>query len=190
MNIPNLQITQTFGQISLQQKQASIEIQQSKVRMDMESEAPVVEIDKSSGSLQIDQSKSWAAYGSMPSTQMSARISSQARSLANQGIAKTARNGDRFAAIHQSTNVVAEIASKVYLERPNISYVGSASTFNVDVSYTPDQISVRPIQGVVEIQVDTQKPIIRSNPAQVNIGMERYASIQIDWVGSHVDQRL
>jgi hypothetical protein len=188
--IPQLQITQTYGQISIRQDHGGVEMQQPRAKLDISTERPVVEVERAKGKLEIDQSRAWAAYGMMSPIEVTSRIYSEVRNIALQAIAKKAQEGDRMAAIHQSTEVIAELAAEKSIEFVEMEYFGEASYDNVDVSYTPDQLSFRPIDGTVNIQATPQKPIIERVPAQVTIGMEKYPSIQISVAGQHIDQLL
>jgi hypothetical protein len=188
--IPQLQITQTYGQISIRQDHGGLEIQQPRARLDISTQKPVVEVDRIKGNLEIDQSKAFAAYGIMSPIEVTSRIYSEVRNIALQAIAKKAQDGDRMAAIHQSTDVIAELAAEKSIQFSGMQFLGEASYDNVDISYTPDQLSFRPINGEVNIQVEPQKPMIERIPARVEIGMERYPSIQISLTGQHIDQLL
>jgi hypothetical protein len=190
MRIPQLQITQTFGQISIRQDHGGVDIQQPRAKMDIYIDKPVVEIERAKGRLEIDQSKALAAYGMMSPIEMTSRIYSEVRNIALQAIAKKAQDGDRMAAIHQSTDVIAQLAAEKSIEFSEMQYFGEASYDNVDISYTPEQLSFHPINGAVNIQVEPQKPVIERVPAKVTIGMEHYPSIQISVAGQHIDQLL
>jgi hypothetical protein len=190
LRIPQLQITQTYGQISIRQDHGGVEIQQPRAKMDVTTERPRIEIERVKGKLEIDQSKAWEAYGIMSPIEVTSRIYSEVRNIALQAIAKKAQEGDRMAAIHKSTNVIPELAAEKSIEFLEMEYFGEASYDNVDVSYTPDQLSFRPINGEVNIQVEPQKPLIERVPAKVTIGMERYPSIQITVAGQHINQLL
>jgi hypothetical protein len=190
MKIPQLQINQAFGQISIRQDHGGVKIQQPKAKVNITTENPRVEIERSEGELTIDQSKAWAAYGLINPVELTRSIADQARSMAYQAMAKKAQDGDRMAAIHQSTDVIAELAQEKFSQTHELRVAKAASYDNVDIFYTPDQLTFRPMKGSVNVQVQPQKPIIERVPSQVMIGMERYPSIQISWAGQHIDQLL
>lgn len=190
MNIPKLQISQTYGSISIRQDHGGLEIKQPRAKVEMITENPRLEIERSEGNLSIDQSKAWAAYGMINPIELTTSIAEQARNMGYQAIAKKAQDGDRLAAIHRSTDVIAELAHEKFFQSHELRIAKEASYDNVDVYYTPDQLTFRPIKGSVNIQIDPQKPTIEYIPSQVTIGMERYPSIQISWAGQNIDQLL
>lgn len=190
MNIPQIQISQTLGQISIRQNSGGIEIEQPKAQMEIKSDLPDLIIEISRGGLEIDQKKAWAAYGIMSPLETRERIYSQVKDLTNQWIAQIAQKGDQMAAIHKSTDVIAELAQYKTVSFPELNYVGEASSSNVDLNYQPDQLSFHSERAQVDIQVLLQKPIIKRIPAQVHIGMERYQKLQISVAGQNVNRTM
>jgi hypothetical protein len=188
--IPQLQITQTFGQISIQQDPGGVRIQQPKAKMEINTKEPSINIDRSKGKLEIDQSKAWAALGLMNPLKLNSKIYSQVRGKFNQTIGEIARNGDRMAAIHQSTSVIPELAKESTRKSYKLDYTGEASNSNVDFSYTPDKLSSNLVKGAVNIHAEAQRPIIERVPAKAMIGMERHPAINVDWLGKNIDYIL
>jgi hypothetical protein len=190
VNIPKLHISQTYAQLSIRQDPGGVEIEQPKAKVEIKTQLPSMEIERVESKLEIDQSKAWDAYGIINPLEMNSRIYGQVRdSVVPQAIAKIAQDGDRMAAIHRSTGVIAELAAESWVEL-QVNFAGEASYNNVDVNYTPDQLSFRLVEGVVNIQVEPQWPIIQHKPSQVNIAVEKYPSIQIEWRGRNVDRML
>jgi hypothetical protein len=186
--IPPLQITQTFGQISIQQDNGGVRIQQPEAKMEISTELPEIEIEKTMGNLKIDQSKAWAAYGIMSPLEMISRIYSESRNIALRATEKTAKEGDRMAAVHQSKDVIAELAKENSFGFLDVEFAGKASGNNVDIDFTHGTLDVGYLISSVNIQVQPQKPIIESVPAQVSVGMNEYPSIQISVTGQQIDQ--
>jgi hypothetical protein len=188
--ISQLQVTQTFGQISIQQDHGGVRIQQPKAKMEINTRDPLINMDRSEGKLEIDQSKAWAAFGLMNPLKLNSKINTQIRGKFNQTIAGIAQAGDRLAAIHKSTNVISELAKESTRKSYKLNYTGEASNSNVDISYTLDKLNSDLIEGTVTIDAVAQRPLIERVPAKTMIGMERYPAINVDWLGKNIDYIL
>jgi hypothetical protein len=188
--VSQFQITQTFGQISIQQDHGGVRIQQPEAKMEINTKNPLISMDRAKGKLEIDQSKAWSALGIMNPLKLNSKLHSQIRGKFNQTIAEIAQAGDRLAAIHKSTNVISELAKESTRKSYKLDYTGEASNSNVDISFTSDKLNINLIEGTVTIHIEAQQPLIERVPAKTLIGMERYPAINIDWLGKNIDYIL
>ncbi|WP_025027199.1 DUF6470 family protein [Caldalkalibacillus mannanilyticus] len=191
MNIARLQMSQVFGRISIQQDSGGVRLEQPKAEMEIQTKPLTIDIEREKGSMDIDQSRSWAAYGLMNPVEMTARIMDQVKNNVKESIAKIAQDGDRMAAIHRSTDVIAELASeRRIVEFPEFQYASAAEYDNVDITFVADKIHLRPQEARVDIQFVPQRPVIERIPAKVSIHMEQYPSLHIQVVGDQLDIQL
>jgi len=181
-------MTQTYAELSIHQNHGGVRIEQPRAIMNLQTERPTIDIERQKGSMEIDQKRSWEAYGIMSPFDMTKQIHSQTIQNVHKTIAKIAQNGDRMAAIHKSTNVISELASeRRIIEFPEFQYAGEASFDNVDISYVADKIKLNPKDGSVQLDVEPQRPVIERIPAEVNIQVAKYASLQIEVIGLNFD---
>ncbi len=74
--------------------------------------------------------------------------------------------------------LTATVASPIY--DFNIGFIPSAGS--VKIGYDPGSVRVNIEPQRVINNTRTNKPIVDFTPAKVNIGMQRYADLKIDWV--------
>jgi hypothetical protein len=187
MNI-QLQIRQTPGQISINQELGGVKLQQPKAKMEMNIVNPSLEINRQEGSLAIDQTKAWEVYGSIASIKLTEIMARRAHRIVDQGTSRIAQDGDRLAAIHQSTNVIPELSKKNFLKKYDLQIAAAPPLHPVDIHYTPDRLSLSLYPGSVNQHVEIQQVNIERVPSNVHIGMGRYPNLEIDWIGKHIDQ--
>lgn len=188
MHVPPLIIQQTPGKIFIEQDHGGVQIEQPPAKVDMDIEQPRLTIEHEQSKLLIDQSAALATYGLMSPMQMTRRI---VEAIPFEDIiAKMARDGDRLAAVHRSTRVIAELAKEPPRPLTELNYPSPPSTLNVKFDYQPGSVRIDAQEGTVDLKVTPQKADITRIPARVRIGMLQYPSIQIEWTGRLMDDRF
>lgn len=187
MNI-QLQIRQTSGQISINQEFGGVKLQQASARIEMDIISPAVEINRQKGSMEVDQTKAWEVYGSIAPTELNRMMALRAHQIVDQGTRRVALDGDRLAAIHQSTNVIPELAKNNFLKKYDLQIATGSPLHPVDIHYIPDRLSLFLQRGSVNQHVETQQVRIERIPSNVHIGIKRDPHLEIDWIGKHIDQ--
>ncbi|MDW4528208.1 DUF6470 family protein [Rossellomorea marisflavi] len=183
MNIPQIRIqsinatisiSTTPGQFDMQQPNADVDIQQPQAKM---------YIERTPSKLTIDQSE---ARADMDLKSIRRRI----EDFANQGyqdwlegMARVSGDGDELMMIENGGNALTEQAERnstgpIY--DFNIGFIPSAGS--VKIGYDPGSVRVNIEPQRVINNTRTNKPIVDFTPAKVNVGMQRYADLKIDWV--------
>lgn len=181
---PRLQIRQTYAAIGIQTQRGSFEIRQPHARVNPKTEPAKLTIDREPARLDINADKAWDALAQGPSLQTFLRIYAGGRQAILEQIAEIAQKGDRMAAIHIPHDPFAEAA--IEWSRPiriAEAVAGAPHYDNVDVTFTPEQLSMsfRPAQVIFDPV--TFKPEIQYQRGHVNIYLRQRNSIEIRVVG-------
>ena len=180
MNIPTIQIRQQPAKLGIEQQRAQLNLRQQRATVDMRTEAPQLRMTQPNGQLSIDQSRAWHALGIGGHLDMLRSIYSAARGIANESIARIAREGDQMMAIHNGRNAVADIAaSRRFVTYSEFQFPGPASFDNVDISYTARKPDIELIRGRVDYRATPNSPQMDFRRGDINIYMVQYGSVEI-----------
>ncbi|MGG4548787.1 DUF6470 family protein [Rossellomorea marisflavi] len=183
MNVPQIRIQSTNAAISIETTPGRFDMQQPNADVDIQQPQAKMDIERIPSKLTIDQSE---ARADMDLKSIGRRI----EDFANQGyqdwlegMARVSGDGDELMMIENGGNALAEqadrnSASPIY--DFNIGFIPSAG--NVKIGYDPGSVRVNIEPQRVINNTRTNKPIVDFTPAKVNIAMQRYADLKIDWV--------
>lgn len=179
MKIPSIQIHIQHIKIGMETVPHRFTFDQPRGIQEIRQPRPEQSIEQPRGDLRIDQSKAMDALGYTHYLTLTDRIVSEARRIFLEGIARTAEQGDRLAAIHQGGNPIADIAWEEYNHEAPMNLLGEARYDNVDIHYTarPPEIGVtlRP----PEHDYTPVRPHYEFTRGQLNIYVEQYPSVMI-----------
>lgn len=189
MRVPSIAISQSFGQLSIRSDLGGVTIQSSQPKLDVQTEHPQIYINKRQGKLDIDQSKAWSALGKMKINEWRTHVFKQTPGIVNQGIKKTVHKGNMLSDITTSGSAIPHIAKQNGIGMHQLKYHTKPAYKHVQFSYFPEEQNIN-FDGAINIRHIIEKPVINRIPAQVDIGLLRYPSIQIDWVDSQINRTL
>lgn len=179
-SIPQIQIRQQYAKLGIEAGRGQQQLQQPRPGMEIETTPTRMEVTSRGPELRIDQSRAWDALGRGGNLEVMSRIYSQARQVAMEGIARIAQNGDRMAAIHQSFDVIADIAQEqAFRPLPDMNVVGYASFDNVDIHYTAHKPDIQWTDGQVDIRARVNPPIHQYERGKLDIYMIQYGKVDI-----------
>lgn len=191
MNIPQLHITQVNAQLAIQQQRAHLDMQLKPIPdAELHITRGQLEVNRIPSQLEIDQSEAMIAYGKQSAGKMKQRIHAQLPGIVQQQVAKTARDGDRMANVHESSDVIAELAKELPRELTELTNLLPSNGGNIQVQYRPDQLDISVSQSEVRVHAPYQKPIMTYTPGNIHIELAQKPSIAIEWRGTHVDRVL
>ncbi|WP_424766654.1 DUF6470 family protein [Paenibacillus sp. sgz302251] len=179
MQIPQIQIRQQYAKIGIDADMGKQSIEQPKATLEIKQNQAVQSISQPKGQLDINQDRAWDALGLGNSLETMSKIYSMASDMALQGLARIVEKGNRMADIHLGGNPIAEMALDWQRTFPEFDFRGEASTDNVDVNYTPGQLSIETTPGRVEIHAQINRPIIQYERGKLDIYMQQHPSLQI-----------
>ncbi|WP_281883055.1 DUF6470 family protein [Paenibacillus sp. YYML68] len=188
MNIPQIQIRQTYAQIHIDGDLGKWDIRQPRPDVNLTTKPAKLDIRSPLGEQTIDQSQAWEALGKGDIFQFTERVASEAKQLALQGIGKRVEAGNQMAAIHQGGNAIAELAFSSVFEDFKFNYEGPFGTHNYQIQYTPKKPEVKYEPGDVQVQVQVNAPQISYTPGKLEIYLKQRNSIEI--IPPQVDVRV
>lgn len=193
MQLPRLELHNTFAQLGVQKKNASIEIRQPKAELNYNQPQPSMEIHKSASKLEIDQTEAFADANLKHPFRNIKEWAERAKQKILQSLAEKANEGDRLMKIEErSESVIPEIARQESETPPkqfNIGFMPS-STDKVKISYQPSEIKIKMNTEPMKFDVTTNGPVIKYHPGDFNIYLKQKASLNIQAVGATLDQKI
>jgi hypothetical protein len=191
MQLPQIRMQQTYAQLGLNIKKPVQEIQQPQAELNLRQEPAVLDIQQAKGRLTIDTSEAQANIdlrGSLRRTRDNAEYGYQ---KAMEAIAQIAQEGDRLAAIERGGNPIADIAfeESIIYDNTEIIAEGSIVGDGIEIRYDlqPAKIDVQ-VRGK-RMDPVIHKPIHNYTPGKVEGYIRQWNSLQIDFVGLHVDKQ-
>lgn len=193
MQLPRLELHNTFAQLGIQQRNATIEIKQSKAELNYNQPQPDMHIDKSGGKLEIDQTEAFADANLKHPFRNIKEWAQRAKQKILQGISEEANEGDRLMKIEGLSNsAIPEIAKQESESPPkqfNIGFMPSSAD-KVKFHYEPSKIDIKINTREINYDVKTHEPVIKYHAGDFNIYLRQKASLQIQAVGATLDQKI
>lgn len=188
MQIPHIQIRLQHAKLSIDADLGKQHIEQPGPTIDMKQEKAEQRFTTTKGKLEIDQDRAWDALGLGNNLEMMSRIYSASADLAKQGVARIVEKGNQMAAIHLGGNPIAESAREWQRTFPEFNFIGEASYDNVDVYYTPSELSIETVPGDVTYNAQANRPIHYYERGKLDIYMSQYPKVDI--IPPTIDQRV
>ncbi|WP_270166224.1 DUF6470 family protein [Paenibacillus sp. SYP-B4298] len=179
MNIPQIQIRQEYGRIGINADNGTQEIEQPRPTVEMQQRSAKQTITRNRRGLEIDQERAWDALALGNNLKVMSKIYSMGKDIALKGIARRISEGKQLGDLTRGGNAIADI-SKDWRERfPEFDFRGPASSLNVDLSYTQDELNIDVERGGVDIDVQVNRPVHRYERGKLDIYMQQWPSINI-----------
>lgn len=183
MQIPQIRLQSTYGQIQINTEQPIQSIQQPKAQMDLQQPHAELTIERTPSKLTIDQTK---AREDVDLKHISKRIEEAAQQGYQdflEGMARNSQEGDELMMIENGGNPIADQAQR-NSEGPelqfNIGWIPSAGS--VKINFVPGKVDIQVKRNAVINNTRPQKPIHDYQPGKVNISMKQYPTLKIDFV--------
>ncbi|MFZ0370834.1 MAG: DUF6470 family protein [Halobacillus sp.] len=181
MSVPKLQIQTTQAQLGIVSRPASQAIRQYKAQQTIEQPEADVSIHQRSGKLTIDQTKAWNNIGLKSIFTRTEETAEKAQQIWMDGISRTAKEGDELMRIENKGDpIAAHAAQNAQFDFSMIP--GGRPAFDlVDIQYEPAPASISIEPNHPKIQTVKQAPQLSYKLGRVEMNLEQYADIQIDW---------
>ncbi|WP_338022892.1 DUF6470 family protein [Bacillus kwashiorkori] len=183
MKLPQIQIQSTDMKIALHTIKSVQRIEQPKPVMEIEQPNADVKIETSPGKLTIDQSKAWADMGYKSSAIITEEAATKGMQDAMSGIERRRRQGDEMMKIEYGGNPFAsqaiENGNKPDMQF-NIGWIPSPGS--VKLHYQPAKVHIDVQENKPQITVQQQKVIHDYTPGKVDITIEQWNSLKIDFL--------
>jgi hypothetical protein len=181
VNELRLSIRQTYAAIGMDSKPARQIMDASPG--DQKIIQPQANMDFSStpAKLEINSSEAWLALGKGPHLEWNQRLYGQMKSIFLQQLAQTVAAGHRMAQITNSKNAFAELARESVDSQNPVNYVlGTPDFDNVEVNYSPGQVSTNMEPSPIEINYTPIKTDIQVEQGKLDIYLRQKNSISIE----------
>lgn len=179
MQIPQIQIRQQYAQIYIDADIGKQELQQPKATVEMEQIKPEQHFSATRGQLEINQDRTWDALALGGNLKTMSKIYSMASDMALRGLARVVENGNRMADIHLGGNPIAEMAGDWQRTYSEYDFRGEASYDNIDINYTPGELSIETTPGRINMNVEVNRPIHHYERGKLDIYLNQYPKVEI-----------
>lgn len=170
----HITIQQTDGKQRIRQTEASLSIQQPKAEMT---------IKTTPSKLDINQTQAWEDMNIMHIFKRIEKFANEGLQAANEGTARRARQGDAMMKIENKGNPIASQAIQNAfddMKKLGIKFIPSMSA--VKINYKPADVNIDVNINKPIINAEPHKPQIEFTPGSVNVSMQNYQSLEIDFV--------
>lgn len=184
MQIPQIQLQQTYAKIGIRITKPVQEIEQPAAQMTIKQEPAKMVIDRKPGILEIDQEQARYELNLKRPSVFSEDLAEYGRQEALQAIAEIAEKGNRMAAIKNKGNAIVQMATENSIKPPpdfNIAFIPSYGS--VKMEYTPTEMQINWMTGGTEVNVVPQNPILNYQPGKVEVYMSEWPELKIDVLG-------
>ncbi|HLS20572.1 MAG TPA: DUF6470 family protein [Bacillota bacterium] len=182
MRVPQIRMQSQFAKIGMEQQFASLNIQQPKADLKIEQHHAKMSIEAPKGELIIDQSQAWEEANLMSTPRLIEKQGAEGLQAVAEGAARRAEQGDELMKIEQSNNPIYNQAlENGFQQQKTLSLKYMPSPFSVKIDYIPADVHIEFIAQAPTIEAVPNKPIIDFEPSVLNIYMEQYESLDIDY---------
>jgi Family of unknown function (DUF6470) len=183
MNFPQIRLESTSASIGIKTSPGKLEVETTPPSLDIQQPKARMEIERRPSKLTIDQTE---ARADMDLKSVRRRIEDFGRQgyedwLA--GLARMSQDGDELMMIENGGNAIADQAkrnSKDPVYDFNIGWIPSSGS--VKIQYDPGEVNVNFEPQKVINNTQVVKPHINVSKGQVDISLQKYADLQIDFV--------
>ena len=183
MNIPQIQLQTTRGQIGLTTQRAVQQIEQPKADLDLQQPKAGISIRTTKSELSIDSVEMRESLDLMSSRSRTAEVAQYSKQTAMEGLARRVQEGIELMKIENGGNPLAEQAKRTGRQPYSslgIKFIPQADS--VKINFTPGSADIQVEPQKVINNTKTNKPIHNYTPGKVNVEMQQYPSLKIDWL--------
>jgi hypothetical protein len=183
MNLPQIRLQSTFAKIDIHTQNAQLTIEQPPAELTIEQPKAEMEVVKIPSRLTIDQTKARADVDLKSAPQRIAEAAQEGQQAVLEGIARRAQEGDQLMQIENGGNPIAEQAKQHHFVPEHefgIGWIPSAGS--VQINYDPGSTDINWKINKPIINSQAHKPIINYYPGKVDISMQQYQSLNVDFV--------
>ncbi|WP_040209385.1 DUF6470 family protein [Neobacillus jeddahensis] len=189
MQLPQIRLQQTYAQIGLRTTQPNQEIEQQPADLSIQQTPAQMEIDRTPSQLIIDQEQAWGELGFKSIPTLIADEAEFAKNEALMAVAEIAQEGDQLAKIANKRDALMDIVAQKANPEPakiNIAFIPSPGS--VKIQFTPTEVHINWKQGGATIDSTQHRPTHNYTPGKTEVYLKQMQSLQIDFIGTNVNQ--
>ncbi|WP_404454302.1 DUF6470 family protein [Virgibacillus necropolis] len=178
----HINIQQTSGKQRIRQPEASLSIQQPKAEMT---------ISTTPSKLDINQTQAWEDMNIMHISKRIEKFANEGIQAANEGTARRVRQGDALMRIENKGNpIVGQAIQNAFdgMKKIGIKFIPSMSA--VKINYQPAEVNINVNINKPIIKAEPHKPQIQFIPGSVDVSMQNYQSLEIDFVNLFSNKKV
>lgn len=193
MDMPRVQIDQTFARIGMQHHRPQLSISQGQADLRIQQDlGSTLRMQTTDATLSIDQSAAFADADVKSIFRRNEEFANKANQQAMNYIAQTARDGDRMKKIESGANVIAELAKGKGLQPERQFELRNipGGTEKVRISHRPSELSIQADHSPVSIHAQPHQTKIHAPKWEVNTYLAQKNQIQFSTVGHIINRQL
>lgn len=183
MNIPQIQLQTIRGQIGLTTQRPVQQIEQPKGELDIQQPKAEMSIRTTKSELSIDSVEMRESLDLKSSRSRTAEVAQYSKQTAMEGLARRVQEGSELMKIENDGNPLAEQSKRTGRQTYSslgIKFIPQADS--VKINFTPASVDIQVEPQKVINNTKINKPIHKYTLGKVNIEMQQYHSLKIDWL--------
>lgn len=193
MQLPRLEMHNTFAQIGMSQEQSSIEMRQPWAEVRMNQPQPKLNYDIELCEVHIDQTEAFADANLMHPFRNIREWVQRCRQIAMQNLIKEVKEGNRLMEIeNQSGTIIPQLAKEASTppqKEIGLKYV-PGSLDKVKFYYYPGDLKIIMEDNDFFVNITPRKPIIKVNPGDLNIYLRQKENLEIKVVEPQYNKKI
>lgn len=186
MRFPQIRMESQFARIGIKQNPAQIELKQGKAELSIEQPKADMSIRAPRGKLTIDQSQAWEEMNLMSTKRLNEKYAAEGMRAVSEGTGRRAEEGAGLIDIHKNVDMFAEQAYQKSNTMKTLGFKYIPSPFAVKIFYEPGDLQIDVQENKPLINVQVVKPELTFQRGNVDITMEQYAQLKIDFENLYV----
>lgn len=188
MQLPQIRIESQFASIGIRQPSGQQEIRQPKAELTIQQPQANFSMQTTKSKLTIDQTKAWEDMNLM-STARRVEVSAQeGKSALLEGMQRRAQQGSELMEIENGGNPIKQQAIiNGHDQMKSIGFKYIPSQFSVKFHYQPAEVHIDAQANRPMIEVQINKPEHNYERGQVEIFMEKYGQLDINYTNIFLD---
>lgn len=193
MQLPRLEMHNTFAQIGISQEQATTEMRQPWAEVRMNQPQPEVEYYIKEGELHIDQTEAFADANLMHPFRNIREWVQRCKQIAIQNLAKTVQEGNRLMKIEDySGTIIPQLAKEASEPEPKEFTLGyiPESADKVKFYYYPGELKIDVKENDFFVKITPRKPIIKFHPGNLQIYLRQKENLKINVIYPRYNEKI
>ena len=183
LKVPQIRMESQFARIGMNQTMSVLHIEQKQADISIEQPPATLKMETKPGKLAIDQTLAWEQTHLKSTIKHIEDFANEGLRAVAEGIARRAAQGDELMQIEKGGNPIASQAiQNGFRQQKQLGITFMPQPFSVKLHYDPAevQIDVEPNKPIID--VIPNRPEITFERGNVEIYMEQYEELHIDYV--------
>ncbi len=183
MNLPQIRMESQFAKIGLQIDKPVQSIEQPPADLSIEQPRADLSIRQPHGKLNIDQTQAWEDMNIKTPSRFAEQIAQEGYNAWLSAVGRIAEQGDELMRIENGGDPLvsqAIVNGAIPTYDFNIGWIPSA--FSVKLNFEPGKLEINAQPNKPIIKATPNKPIHQYTPGKVNVYMQQFNSLKIDFI--------